>query len=352
MKTVAVHTGTSYDIIIQNGILDETGKYLRNLTDAKTAVIITDDIVDALYAERAACALHNADFKVLKFVFPNGERSKNIHTYAEILEFLAQNRVTRTDCIVALGGGVVGDMAGFAAATYQRGIDFIQVPTTLLACVDSSVGGKTAIDLTAGKNLAGAFYQPRAVLCDPETLSTLSDRLFSDGMAEVIKYGVIFDKAFFDFLCKNEAKKNLETVIEACVKFKRDVVEQDEKDKGLRGLLNFGHTLGHAVEGCSDFAVSHGSAVAIGMVLAARGAHLTGMTATDCTEQILEVLQKYDLPTETAYTAQQLLDRALSDKKRDGTAITLVIPKTLGECVLRKVSTDTLLPFIEKGIGQ
>lgn len=352
MKKVAVHTGTSYDITIQSGILDEVGAYLRALTAAKTAVLITDDIVDGLYAARAEKSLQAAEFRTLKFVFPNGEQSKNIHIYAEILEFLAQNRVTRTDCIVALGGGVVGDMAGFAAATYQRGIDFIQVPTTLLACVDSSVGGKTAIDLTAGKNLAGAFYQPRAVLCDPETLSTLSDRLFSDGMAEVIKYGVIFDKPFFDFLCENEAKENLETVIETCVKLKRDVVEQDEKDRGLRGLLNFGHTLGHAVEGCSDFSVSHGSAVAIGMVLASRGAYLTGMTENDCTAPILDALQKYDLPTQTAYTAQQLLDRALSDKKRDGGAITLVIPKTLGECVLQKVSTDALLPFIEKGLGQ
>lgn len=352
MKTVAVHTGTSYDITIKNGILDEVGEKLRALTAAKTAVIVTDDIVNGLYAERAEKSLQSANFQTHKFVFPNGERSKNIQTYAEILEFLAQNRVTRTDCIVALGGGVVGDMAGFAAATYQRGIDFIQVPTTLLACVDSSVGGKTAIDLTAGKNLAGAFYQPRAVLCDPETLSTLSPRLFSDGMAEVIKYGVIFDKAFFNFLSENEAKAHLETVIETCVKLKRNVVEQDEKDKGLRGLLNFGHTLGHAVEGCSDFSVSHGSAVAIGMVLASRGAYRTGMTAEDCTVPLLEILQKYDLPTTTEYTAEQLLERALSDKKRDGGSITLVIPKALGDCVLHKINTDALLPFIEKGLTQ
>ncbi len=351
MKTIPVHTGTSYDITIQNGILDETGVYLRALTRAKTAVIVTDDIVNGLYADRAEQSLRAAGFQTLKFVFPNGERSKNIRVYGEILEFLAENRVTRTDCIVALGGGVVGDMAGFAAATYQRGIDFIQVPTTLLACVDSSVGGKTAIDLEAGKNLAGAFYQPKAVLCDPETLSTLSDRLFSDGMAEVIKYGVIFDRDFFSFLAENDAKAHLETVIEKCVTFKRDVVEQDEKDKGLRGLLNFGHTLGHAVEGCSDFSVSHGSAVAIGMVLASRGAYRTGLTAKNCTEDILRVLKKYDLPTETEYSAEQLLRRALSDKKRDGDKVTLVIPKQMGECVLHKIDTDALLPFIEQGLG-
>ena len=165
---------------------------------------------------------------------------------------------------MALGGGVVGDVAGFAAASYLRGIDFIQIPTTLLACVDSSVGGKTAIDLKAGKNLAGAFYQPKLVIADFETLSTLTDGIFADGMAEVIKYGVIFDKAFFEFLRDNEAKDNLEYVITRCVELKRDIVNADEKEKGVRALLNFGHTVGHAIEKCSGYKISHGSAVAVG----------------------------------------------------------------------------------------
>ena len=350
MKTVAVNTGVPYTISIENGILDECGAYTRAVTKAQTAVLVTDDIVDALYAARAEQSLQAAGFRTLKFVFPNGEASKNLRVYGEILEFLAENHVTRTDCIVALGGGVVGDMAGFAAATYQRGIDFVQIPTTLLSCVDSSVGGKTAVDLSAGKNLVGAFYQPRAVLCDPQTLSTLSDEIFADGMAEVIKYGAIFSREFFDFLQANDAKEHIETVIARCVTFKRDVVEKDERDLGLRGLLNFGHTLGHAVEGCSHFSVSHGKGVAIGMVLMARGAYKCGLTETDCTAELIAVLQKYRLPTETPFSAEDLFTHALSDKKRDGGKITLIVPKALGECVLYKTDTEMLKNVIEQGI--
>lgn len=352
MKTVAVNTGVPYGIFIENGILEKVGAYTRKFTKAQTAVLVTDDIVDALYAERAEKSLQEAGFQTLKFVFPNGEASKNLRVYGEILEFLAEHRVTRTDCIVALGGGVVGDMAGFAAATYQRGIDFVQVPTTLLSCVDSSVGGKTAVDLSAGKNLVGAFYQPRAVLCDPQTLHTLSEQIFADGMAEVIKYGAIFSREFFDFLAQNDAKENIETVIERCVTFKRDVVEKDERDLGLRGLLNFGHTLGHAVEACSHFSVSHGSAVAIGMVLMARGAYRCGLTNANCTEEITRILKKYHLPTETEFSAAELYSHALSDKKRDGGKITLIVPRALGECVLYKTDTEALARVIAEGVGE
>lgn len=350
MKTVAVNTGAPYTIYIENGILDECGAYTRAVTKAQTAVIVTDDVVDALYSDRAVQSLQKAGFQTEKFVFPNGEASKNLRVYGEILEFLAEKHITRTDCIVALGGGVVGDMAGFAAATYQRGIDFVQIPTTLLSCVDSSVGGKTAVDLSAGKNLVGAFYQPRAVLCDPQTLSTLSDEIFADGMAEVIKYGAIFSREFFTFLQDNEAKEQIETVIARCVTFKRDVVEKDERDLGLRGLLNFGHTLGHAVEGCSQFSVSHGKGVAIGMVLMARGAYKCGLTETDCTAELIAILQKYHLPTETKFRAADLVAHALSDKKRDGDKITLIVPKTLGECVLYKTDTAMLKKVTEQGI--
>lgn len=350
MKTVEVQASTQYPIYIGTGLLPKLGEMTAAVTKAKTVVLVTDDIVNDLYASEAEKALKGAGFSTLKFVFPNGEASKNITVYGALLEFLAENHVTRTDCIAALGGGVVGDLAGFAAATYQRGVDFIQIPTTLLACVDSSVGGKTAIDLQAGKNLAGAFYQPKLVLCDYSTLSTLSEQIFSDGMAEVIKYGAIFDKSFLDFLEEKDAKAHLETVIEKCVTFKRDVVHLDETDKGMRGLLNFGHTLGHAIEGCSRFAISHGSAVAIGMVLVSRAAFKSGMTQADCTDTLIRILQKYGLPTETEYAANDLYAHALSDKKRDGGQISLCIPKALGECVLYKISTDALLPFIEQGV--
>lgn len=350
MKTVEVVASSRYPIYIGTGLLPRLGEMAGAVTKAKTVVLVTDDIVNELYAKVAEKSLQEAGFSTLKFVFPNGEASKNIHVYGTLLEFLAENHVTRTDCIAALGGGVVGDLAGFAAATYQRGIDFIQIPTTLLACVDSSVGGKTAIDLESGKNLAGAFYQPKLVVCDYSTLSTLSSAIFADGMAEVIKYGAIFDAAFLDFLDTHDAKAHLETVIEKCVTFKRDVVHLDETDKGQRGLLNFGHTLGHAIEGCSHFGVSHGSAVAIGMVLVSRAAFKSGMTDVDCSDTLMRILQKYGLPTETSYSANDLYTHALSDKKRDGGQITLCIPKALGKCVLHKISTDALLPFIEQGV--
>lgn len=350
MKTVEVKTGRPYDIIIDSGILPKSGELISAVTNAETIAVITDDIVDGIYAHTVINSLETSGYKVKKFVFKNGESSKNIFVFSQILEFLAENHLTRSDCIVALGGGVVGDMAGFCAASYLRGIDFVQIPTTLLACVDSSVGGKTAIDLKAGKNLAGAFYQPRLVICDYSSLSTLSDKIFSDGMAEVIKYGAIFDESFIDFLNNNNARENLEYVIEKCVCFKRDVVNVDETDKGVRGLLNFGHTVGHAIEKCSHFEVAHGSAVAIGMVIASRAAYKTGITKCDITDRLITVLSKYNLPVTTDFSAKQLYDVTLSDKKRDAQNISLVIPQQAGKCVLYKTDIENLFNFISEGL--
>lgn len=350
MQNIEVQASRSYTVQIGAGLLKNAGICVREVTKAETAVVVTDDIVNALYGDRVMGSLQAEGLRTLRFVFPNGEASKNLTVLGDLLEYLAENHVTRSDCIVALGGGVVGDLAGFAAAVYQRGIDFVQMPTTLLACVDSSVGGKTAVDLTAGKNLAGAFYQPKAVLCDYETLSTLPDAVFADGMAEVIKYGAAFDRAFFDFLKLHNARENLETVIARCIELKRDIVAEDETDRGRRGLLNFGHTLGHAIEGCSRFAVSHGSAVGIGMVMMSRAAYKSGLTKADCSDEIAALLRQYGLPTKTAYAAEALCEKALSDKKRSGSHITLVIPETLGHCVLHTVETAALLPIIQKGL--
>lgn len=351
MKTVEVRTGKPYNIVIGENLLSETGKYVKEITDASIVAVITDDIVNSLYADTVTKSLCDSGFSVVKFVFPNGESSKNIRVYSEILEFLAEKHLTRSDCLVALGGGVVGDMAGFAAATYLRGISFVQIPTTLLASVDSSVGGKTAVDLNAGKNLAGAFYQPSLVLCDYSTLSTLSDEIFSDGMAEVIKYGAVFDKDFLMFLKENDAKENLEYIIEKCVCFKRDVVNVDETDRGIRGLLNFGHTVGHAIEKCSDFKISHGSAVAIGMVIASRGAYKCSLTDVDATDIIIKTNLKYNLPISTDFDAQSLYNVSLSDKKRSGSSISLVIPEKIGKCILYKTNIEFLKEFIIKGLN-
>lgn len=351
MKTVEVNASKRYNIIIESGILKDSGKMIKEVTKASKIAVITDDIVDGLYSETLIKSLEAVGFKAVKFVFPNGEKSKNISTFADILEFLAANELTRTDAVVALGGGVVGDMAGFSAACYLRGIDFIQIPTTLLACVDSSVGGKTAIDLNAGKNLAGAFYQPNLVICDYSTLNTLPDNIFSDGMAEVIKHGVIFDKEYFNFLKNNDAKSSLEYVISKSVEMKRDIVNADETEHGMRALLNFGHTVGHAVEKCSNFEISHGSAVAIGMIIAAKGAYNYGICENDYSGEIAEVNKKYSLPCKCDFTAEELYKVTLSDKKRDGGNIKLIVPEHIGKCVIYKTETDKLLDFIKKGLN-
>lgn len=350
MKTVEVDAAVRYNIVIDKGILPKSGDMIKEVTSAERVAVITDDTVDKLYSDIVMKSLSDAGFETFKFVFPHGEKSKNISTFSSILEFLAESGLTRTDALVALGGGVVGDAAGFAAASYLRGIDFIQIPTTLLACVDSSVGGKTAIDLKAGKNLAGAFYQPKLVIADFETLSTLTDGIFADGMAEVIKYGVIFDKAFFEFLRDNEAKDNLEYVITRCVELKRDIVNADEKEKGVRALLNFGHTVGHAIEKCSGYKIPHGSAVAVGMVIISRAAYKCSFCDENYTDIIASLNKKYSLPVSTDFSASELSSAAMADKKRAGDKIKLIIPEALGNCVIKSVPTSELEKIIGEGL--
>lgn len=350
MKTVEVDAAVRYNIVIDKGILPKSGDMIKEVTSAERVAVITDDTVDKLYSDVVMKSLSDAGFETFKFVFPHGEKSKNISTFSSILEFLAESGLTRTDALVALGGGVVGDVAGFAAASYLRGIDFIQIPTTLLACVDSSVGGKTAIDLKAGKNLAGAFYQPKLVIADFETLSTLTDGIFADGMAEVIKYGVIFDKAFFEFLRDNEAKDNLEYAITRCVELKRDIVNADEKEKGVRALLNFGHTVGHAIEKCSGYKIPHGSAVAVGMVIISRAAYKCSFCDENYADIIASLNKKYSLPVSTDFSANELSSAAMADKKRTGDKIKLIIPEALGNCVIKSVPTSELEKIIGEGL--
>ena len=349
MKTVTVTASKSYDILIEKGLLQNVGKHIRNLLGEVRVCIVTDDTVDALYSKDIENSLQSQNFTFIKFIIPHGEASKNASNLITLLEFLATNRITRSDAIIALGGGVVGDLAGFAAGVYLRGIKFIQIPTTLLAMVDSSVGGKTAIDLEAGKNLAGVFHQPSLVLCDPNTLNTLTSEIFADGCAEVIKYGIINDKEFFNFL-KNDIQENIEEVIERCVANKASIVECDEFDNGERQLLNLGHTIGHAIELCSDLSVSHGSAVAIGTVIATRIAISLGLCPANELDEIITILKNANLPTECPYTASELVSVATADKKRSGNSINLILPYGIGNCKLHKVAIDELEAIIEKGL--
>ena len=349
MKKVTVNASRVYDIIIEKGILDCAGEESARVIKPCKAAILTDSNVAPLYAERLERTLSAAGFTPLRFVIAAGEESKSPELYLSFLNFLAENHITRSDAIFALGGGVVGDLAGFTAATYLRGIQFIQIPTTLLAMVDSSVGGKTAIDLPAGKNLVGAFYQPSLVLCDYETLDTLPREVFTDGCAEVIKYGIINDRPLFDQL-KSPIKDQIEEIIARCVCDKRDLVNADEHDVGVRQLLNLGHTAAHSIETLSAFAISHGSAVAIGMAIIARAATAMGYCPAEDTAEILALLSSYGLPTESPYNATDLAEIALSDKKRNGGSINLIIPFGIGNSKIHKISVTELEGFFGKGI--
>ena len=340
MKKIQVNTSRPYPITVGSGILGQ----ISIPQGTETVCVISDDQVWPLYGETVCQGLSAAGVRVCNYLFQAGENSKNIHIYNEILNFLADNSLTRSDCILALGGGVVGDLAGFAAATYLRGIPYIQLPTTLLAMVDSSVGGKTGIDLSAGKNLCGAFWQPWAVFCDTDCLGSLPKEVFRDGCAEVIKYAILYDPDLFAHLEETGFDFDREAVISRCIQYKCDAVEQDERDNGARRLLNLGHTLGHAVEKCSSYTVSHGNAVAIGIAMACRASHCANAP------RILALLQKFGLPISTDYSPEMLYQAALSDKKRRGGSIDLIIPRNIGNCVIVPTPVENLKSFIEEGL--
>ena len=340
---------TQYDVLIESGLRHRAGELISAVVPFCRALLLTDDTVEAFYAADVTASLTKAGYSVILHVIPHGEASKSAASLIALLEKMATEHLTRSDILVALGGGVVGDLGGFAAAVYQRGIKFVQIPTTLLAMVDASVGGKTAIDLVAGKNLAGAFHQPSLVICDVECLNTLPPETFTDGMAEVIKYAFIRDRALFDNLQEDAAPDMVET-IRLCVKDKRALVEEDEIDKGARQLLNLGHTVGHAIEACSSFAISHGSAVAMGMVIITRAAEGMGICKAGTLGALISLLEKYHLPTECPFTTEQLYAVALSDKKRAGDTITLAVPYGVADSRLVTVPVDALEAYIRSGL--
>ena len=349
MKTVHIDASRSYDVRIGRGLLDDCGRQIAERVRCASAAVVADDTVYALYGERVCASLEAAGIRTVCYVFPHGEKSKNLLEYAKILNFLAENRVTRADALIALGGGVTGDLGGFAAATYLRGIPFVQLPTTLLAAVDSSVGGKTAVDLPAGKNLAGAFYQPELVLCDLDTLDSLPREIFLDGCAEVIKYAVLGSRELFALLADIPSGKGLEEVTAWCVEMKRDFVQSDELDRGARQMLNLGHTFGHAVEASSRFTLSHGKSVAIGMAMILRAACSRGLCSAETRDAVIALLQRYGLPTECPYPADMLLGALSADKKIFGTRLNLVVPTDIGACRLLPVGVDELSGWLRDG---
>ena len=352
MKTVTVNASKAYDIWIGNGLLSQAGEKIMAACGGEMAVLVADDIVDNLYGDSVERSLEAAGYAtVARFVFPHGEQSKTMETYASLLNVLAAVNLIRSDVIVALGGGVTGDMAGFAAATYLRGVHFAQIPTSLLAMVDSSVGGKTAVNLPAGKNQAGAFYQPDIVLCGIDTLQTLPAEVFRDGCAEMIKHGVIASAELFAMLT-GPLQEQMVDIITRNVTIKRDIVEKDERDTGIRQILNFGHTIGHGIEKHSDYKVPHGKAVATGMAIASRGAWRMGFCSAECHKEIVDMLKRFELPYETDILPERLVEAALSDKKRSGKLITEVIPERIGKCVLYSFTLEELGDFIKLGMRE
>ena len=357
VKTLRVDTSRPYDIKIGFGLLDRVGELCREtLPRAQKLAVVTDSNVQPLYLERVTNSLKQAGFQVLSLTVPAGEGAKCAEQLVMLWEKLMEFGMTRTDVVAALGGGVVGDLAGFAAATLLRGVDYVQIPTTLLAQVDSSVGGKVAIDLHAGKNLAGAFWQPSLVLIDPDCLSTLSDRTFSDGMAEVIKYGCIRDRAFFDLLdrCGGRAGviERIEEVIYTCCDIKRKVVLADERDTGERMVLNFGHTIGHAFELAGNYETwTHGQGVAAGMNWAAQIGVGLGVTP-DIVYPIQNILKKYGLPIDIPCPWDTLTKAVLRDKKNLGGKINLIVLESLGHAIPYPVTFDQLLEQLEAMCGR
>ena len=346
-RTIHVSASRCYDIHIGRGLLAGIGELVRPLLGDCRLAVLTDSNVDALYGGAIMEHLSLAGYSACKYVIPAGEASKCAENLLSFLNFLAQEQLTRKDAVIAFGGGVVGDLGGLSASLYLRGVKYVQVPTTLLAAVDSSVGGKTAIDIPAGKNLVGSFYQPSLVCCDTALMDTLPSEIYRDGCAEVIKYGMILDGNLYNTL--QSLPFDRDGVVARCVEIKRDVVRQDEFDNGIRGLLNFGHTFGHAIEKLSDFAVSHGEAVAKGMVIASRMAPLCGMC--DVAEELSALLQRYGFDISCSYSAEDIFEALLSDKKRRGGTISVVLPRAIGDCTLVDMELDELRGLLEKVLG-
>lgn len=378
MRSIVVKTGRPYEVITGQGLIDNAGEYFRKVCRGKNVLIVSDDIVFDIYGNRLRNSLERSGFKVYDYTIPHGEASKSFDNFRSLLEFMTEKNLSRDDAVAGLGGGVPGDLSGFASAAFKRGTTFVQVPTTLLAAVDSSVGGKTGINIGEAKNQAGAFHQPALVIYDTETLDTLPGEEFVNGLGEVIKYAMIGGYEFFgkisriftetvsdddccvsgsESVCGLKAQRNsfgisggdLEEIIADCVRIKAAIVEEDEYDRGRRAILNFGHTAGHAIEGLTGFEISHGRAVSIGMVMIARAAASKGLCTRETAAGLEKLLVGAGLPTDCNLHADLLAEAVLSDKKVSGEEISLIVPLEPGLCDIIKVSKDEIKDWMSFG---
>lgn len=348
MKKIIVNAHTSYNIFIGGGLLEKAGELISQTEKTKKCVIVTDSNIEPLYGDKVKSILEKSGFTVSVFVVPAGETSKSHFQLIALYNFLIKKDITRSDFLVALGGGVVGDLTGFCAATYLRGIDYVQIPTTLLAQVDSSVGGKTAVNIDAGKNLVGAFKQPSLVITDTDTLSTLSEEIFAEGMGEVIKYGMIRSKALFNELLKGNPMDGLEEIIAECVSIKRDVVQNDEFDTGERMILNFGHTFGHAIEKKAGYGkIPHGKAVAIGMYMITSAAEKMGGAQEGTAEMLKACLRANNLPYKFDIEPNELYSLSIGDKKRTTNKTRILICPEVGRCEILPMNLEQYKDFLK-----
>lgn len=342
MQRIIIRASRTYEVCIAAGLRQSLAELLQEKLGGAVVMLVSDEQVYSLYGQEITGILENGGYKVHHFIVPVGEESKNTEYYCRLVEKMAEYHLSRSDIALALGGGVVGDLTGFAASSYLRGLRFVQLPTTVLAMVDSSVGGKTAVNLSVGKNLMGAFYQPHLVVIDPTVLSTLPQAVIADGCAEIIKYGILQEPALLSEVeqCfgdgyRQSSAEQTERLIADCVRIKQAFVAADEFDTGARQKLNFGHTIGHAIEGCSGFAIRHGQAVAVGMCMITALAVADGSCSSLCLTQIEQACHRLGLPTRTEFSVDELLPYLIADKKRSGGDITLVWPKASGSCDLR-----------------
>ena len=350
MNCIHVNTGKSYDVLICRGILSKAGSKIKELFPSSRLAVITDSNVAPLYLRTLLDSLNEAGYTdVPTFSLPDGEQTKSLQSAGLLYDLLSQHKISRDCCLIALGGGVIGDLTGFVASTYLRGLPFIQIPTTLLAQVDSSVGGKTAVNLTSGKNLVGTFWQPSLVLCDPDLLSTLTADVFADGLAESIKCGMIRDRVLFDLIAKGDPKDNLEEIIFRSISIKRDVVEKDELDTGDRMLLNYGHTMGHAVENWMKYLQRHGQCVAVGMVMICAAQVAAGQLSRTVLDQLIAVCEKYDLPVSCPASMDTLLKICQQDKKNTTKGIRVVLLHEIGDGYYETMPFDEFSAFVKEG---
>mgnify|MGYP002625137912 FL=1 len=336
----------SYNIVIEKGMLSRIGEEIKKLYNGEKVFIITDENVNNYYGAKVEKSLQNVGFNTRKLVLKAGEETKSFNTLPTIYNELLDFKLTRKELIITLGGGVIGDLGGFAASSFLRGVPFIQIPTSLLAQVDSSVGGKVAVDLEKGKNLVGSFYQPKAVFIDPEVLNTLPEKFYKDGMGEVIKYGCIKDRELFNKLAllknRDELMEHIEDIVYTCCNIKRLVVEKDEKDLGERMLLNFGHTLGHAIETFYNYkGYSHGEAVAVGMYNITLESEELGITEKGTAQKIKDILVNYGLPYEMKISDNEAIVNTIAlDKKNLGSVLKVILLKSIGDSIIYSTKPD------------